>query len=114
MRVKGGTTRKKRHKKILESTKGYRMTKSKLYKVAHEAHLHAGQYAYNHRQRKPSQMRTLWIKRINAAVQNNGLKYSKFMNNLKNSKVLLNKKVLSDIALHHPQTFETIVKETTQ
>ncbi len=111
MRVKGGTTRKQKHKKILKSTKGYRMTKSKLYKVAHEAHLHAGQYAYNDRQKKTSQMRNLWIKRINAAAQNNGLKYSEFMNKLKKSGITLNKKVLADLCLNHPKTFEAIVKE---
>lgn len=111
MRVKGGITRKKRHKKILKSTKGYRMSKSKLYKVANEAHLHAGQYAYADRQKKTSQMRNLWIKRINAAAQNNGLKYSQFMNKLKKSGMILNKKVLSDLALNHKTTFETIVKE---
>ena len=111
MRVKGGITRKRKHNKILKSTKGYRMTKSKLYKVAHEAHLHAGQYAYNHRQRKTSQMAKIWIKRINAAAQNNGLKYSQFMNKLKKSEITLNKKVLADLALNHQKTFEAIVKE---
>jgi large subunit ribosomal protein L20 len=111
MRVKGGTTRKKRHKKILKSTKGYRMSKSKLYKVAHEAHLHAGQYAYADRQKKTGQMRNLWIKRINAAAQNNGLKYSQFMDKLKKAEIALNKKILSDLALNHKKTFETIVKE---
>ncbi len=111
MRVKGGTTRKKRHKKILKSTKGYRMTKSKLYKVAHEAHLHAGQYAHAHRQKRTSQMRKLWIKRINAAAQKNDLKYSEFINKLKKSEIGLNKKILSEIALKHPKTFDSIVKE---
>ena len=111
MRVKGGTTRTKRHKKILKATKGYRMTKSKLYRVAHEAYLHAGQYAYNDRQKKTSQIRKLWIKRINAASQQHGLKYSELMNKLKKSEIILNKKVLSDLALNHPKTFETIVKK---
>ncbi len=111
MRVKGGTTKSKRHKKILKATKGYRMTKSKLYKVAHEAYLHAGQYAYAGRRRRHSQMRTLWIKRINAAAQNNGLKYSTFVNDLKKSKIDLNKKILADIGLNHPEVFSTIVKE---
>ena len=111
MRVKGGNTRKKRHKKVLKSTKGYRMTKSKLYKVANEARLHAGQYAYASRQRKTSQMRNLWIKRINAAAQNNDMKYSEFMNKIKKTKIGLNKKTLSEIALKNPKTFENIVKE---
>lgn len=111
MRVKGGNTRKKRHKKVLKSTKGYRMTKSKLYKVANEARLHAGQYAYNDRQKKTSQMRQLWIKRINAAAQNNDLKYSEFMNKIKKAGIGLNKKSLAEIALNQPKTFESIVKE---
>ncbi len=111
MRVKGGTTRAKRHKKVLKATKGYRMTKSKLYKVAHEAYLHAGQYAYADRQKKTGQMRTLWIKRINAASQKHGLKYSELMNKLKKAEIILNKRILSEIALNHPKTFESIVKE---
>jgi large subunit ribosomal protein L20 len=111
MRVKGGTTRSKRHKKVLKATKGYRMSKSKLYKVAHEAYLHAGQYAYADRQKKTSQMRELWIKRINAASHLHGLKYSELMNKLKKSEVILNKKILSDLALNHPKAFASIVKE---
>ncbi len=111
MRVKGGITRSKKHKKILKSTKGYRMTKSKLYKVAHEAYLHAGQYSYADRQRKHSQMRNLWIKRINASAQNNGLKYSEFVNKLKKAEINLNKKVLADIGLNHPEVFTDIINE---
>ncbi len=111
MRIKGGNTRKKRHKKVLKSTKGYRMTKSKLYKVANEARLHAGQYSYSDRQKKTGQIRKLWIKRINAAAQNNDMKYSEFMNKIKKTKIGLNKKTLSEIALKNPKTFENIVKE---
>ena len=111
MRVKGGTTRSKRHKKVLKATKGYRMSKSKLYRVAHEAYLHAGQYAYNDRQKKAGQMRSLWIKRINAASQINGIKYSELMNKLKKAKVILNKKVLADLALNHPKVFAGLLKE---
>lgn len=111
MRVKGGITRSKKHKKVLKATKGYRMAKSKLYKVAHEAHLHAGQYAYAHRQRRPSQIKNIWIKKINAAAQSNCIKYSDLMNKLKKANVELNKKVLADIALNHSNTFSEIVKE---
>lgn len=111
MRVKGGTSKKRKHKKVLKSTKGYRMTKSKLYKVAQEAYLHAGKYSYAHRRKRHAQMRQLWIKRINAASQNNGLKYSELMDKLKKSKVLLNKKVLSDISLNHPEVFTAIIKD---
>ena len=111
MRLKGGTTKKKRHKKVLKSTKGYRMTKSKLYKVANEARLHAGQYAYSDRQKRTGQMRRLWIKRINAAANKHGLKYSELMNKLKKNEIKLNKKTLSEIALNQPETFSNIVKE---
>ncbi len=111
MRVKGGTTRKKRHKKVLKSTKGYRMTKSKLYKVANEARLHAGQYAHAHRQKRTGQMKKLWIKRINAAVSNHDMKYSEFINKLKKNNVNLNKRILAEIALEEPKTFENILKE---
>ena len=64
MRVKGGIVRKRKHNKILSKTKGYRMTKSRLYKVAHEAYMHAGQYAYNHRQKRAGQLRRIWVTKI--------------------------------------------------
>ncbi len=110
MRVPAGKTRKRRHKKILNATKGYRMSKSKLYKVAKEAYMHAGQYSYAHRRRRLSQIRNLWIKRLNAAAQDNGLKYNELIKNLKASKIDINKKVLSEIALTHPEVFSQIVK----
>ena len=111
MRVKTGNTRKDRHKKVLQEAKGYRMTKSKIYKVAHEATMHAGQYSYAHRRRKHSQMKTLWTRRINAAARNNGLTYSNFINKLKKNNIKLNRKVLSDIGLNHPKVFSVIVEE---
>lgn len=110
MRVKTGTVRRKRHKKILKATKGYRMTKGKLYRVSHEAYMHAGQYSYAHRQRRHSQMKRLWIQRINAAARLNGLKYSEFMYKLKEAKVEIDRKVLSDIALNHPDVFTKVVE----
>lgn len=110
MRVKGGITRKRKHDKIRKSTKGYRMSKSKLYKVAHEAYMHAGQYAYNHRQRKASDFRRVWISKVNAACKVNGIKYSEFINKLKENKIDLNRMVLADIAQNNPEVFSTIVK----
>lgn len=110
MRVAAGNVRKRRHKKILAATKGYRMTKNRLYKVAHEAFMHAGQYSYNDRQKKTSQMRELWIKRINAAAQLNGMTYSVFINGLKKANIELNKKMLADIAFDSPEVFSQIVK----
>src|SRR5690606_10477963 len=110
MRVPTGKARRRKHKKILKATKGYRMSKSKLYKVAKEAYMHAGQYSYAHRRRRLSQVRNLWIKRLNAAAQENGLKYNDLIKSLKASKIEINKKVLSEIALHNPEVFSQIVK----
>jgi large subunit ribosomal protein L20 len=110
MRVKTGTTRRKRHKKVLNETKGYRLTKSKLYKVAHEAQMHAGQYSYNDRRRRPSNMRKLWITKINAACKNNDIKYSDFIKKLSDKNIILNRKVLADIAMNEPETFTFLVE----
>ena len=110
MRVKGGTVRKRRHNKILAKTKGYRMTKSKLYKVAHEAYLHAGQYSYNDRRKRAGEFRNLWIQRINAACKNNEIQYKDLISGLKKDKSELNRKVLSDIAVNNPEVFSFIVK----
>lgn len=110
MRVKGGTVRKRRHNKILAKTKGYRMSKSKLYKVAHEAYLHAGQYSYNDRRKRSGEFRKLWIQRINAACKMNDIQYKDFISGLKKKGSELNRKVLSDIALNEPEVFTFLVK----
>jgi len=110
MRVKTGKVTKRRHKKILKATKGYRMTKSKLYKVAHEAYMHAGQYSYNDRKKRAGDMRRLWITKINAACKNNDMKYSHFINKLSSKNIELNRKVLADIAMNNPEVFTFILK----
>ncbi len=110
MRVKGGIVRKRRHNKILAKTKGYRMTKSKLYKVAHEAYMHAGQYSYNDRRKRAGQFRTLWISRINAACKANDIQYKDLISGLKNNNNELNRKVLADIAVNNPEVFSFITK----
>lgn len=110
MRVKTGITRKKRHKKILKATKGYRMSKSKLYKVAHEAYMHAGQYSYAHRRRRHSQMRRVWISRITAASEAHDMKYKDVMGNFKKADIQLNRKMLSEIAINMPEVFTQILK----
>ncbi len=110
MRVKGGTTRKRRHKKVLNKTKGYRLTKGKLYRVSHEAYLHAGQYAYDHRQKRGAQIRRVWITKINAACKQNDMQYKDFIKKLKDNKVELNRKVLADLAVNNPEVFSFIVK----
>lgn len=111
MRVKTGFARRRRHKKIIKLAKGYRMTRSRLYKVAHEAVLHAGQYAYIGRKLRKRDFRKLWIQRINAAVRQYGLSYSKFVNLLKKAKINLNRKILAHLATTDPKTFEAIVKK---
>ena len=110
MRVKGGITRSRRHKKILQATKGYRMSRHLLYRVAHQAYMHAGQYAYNHRQRRGSQLRRIWIAKINAACKLNDIKYKDFINKLKTNDIKLNRMVLADIANNNPSVFAELVK----
>jgi len=110
MRVKTGKVTKRRHKKILKATKGYRMTKNNLYKVAHEAYMHAGQYSYNDRKKRAGDMRKLWITKINAACKTNDIKYSIFINKLSTKNIELNRKVLADIAMNNPETFSLLVK----
>lgn len=112
-RVKTGTTRRKRHKKVLKRTKGFRMTKGRLYKVSKEADLHAGQYAYIGRKLRKRDFRRLWIQRINAALKPFDLKYSQFIKSLKDKKIELNRKILSFLALEKPEVFEEVVKKTT-
>lgn len=110
MRVPAGKIRRRRHKKVLNRTKGYRMTKSKLYRVANEADMHAGQYSYAHRRRRLSQMKEIWIKRLNAAAAKEGLKYKDLIHKLQQSKIEINKKILSEIAVNSPEVFSQIVK----
>jgi len=112
-RSKTGTTRKRKHDKVLKQAKGYRMTRSRLYKVAHEAVLHAGEYAFRGRKERKRQMRRLWITRINAALKNqpDTPSYSKFIHQLSLKNIKLNRKVLSELALHQPETFSKVVKQ---
>jgi large subunit ribosomal protein L20 len=109
MRVKTGKNRRKRHKKVLKETKGYRLTRSKLYKVAHEAYLHAGQYSYNDRKKRRSYFRRIWISRINAAARKRGVKYSRLIHHLKQKDIQLNRHVLAELAVNNPETFSNIV-----
>jgi large subunit ribosomal protein L20 len=110
MRTKTGKTTKKRHKKILKETKGYRLTKSKLYKVSHEAYMHAGQYSYNDRKKRGANMRKLWITKINAACKQHNIKYSEFIKKLDDKNIKLNRKVLADLAMNEPETFSVLIK----
>lgn len=110
-RVKGGMTTRRKHKKVLKLAKGYWMTRSKLIKKAKEAVLHAGQYAFHGRKRRKRDFRTLWIVRLNAAVRQAGLSYSKFIALLKAKNVGIDRKILSQIATDHPQVFTRIVEK---
>ncbi len=109
-RVKAGTTRRRRHKKVLAATKGYRGARSRRFKVAKEAMIKARAYAYRHRRTRKRDFRRLWIARVNAACRMAGTSYSKFMNSLKRNDIKLNRKMLSEIAVRHPEAFRTIVK----
>ena len=110
-RVKRGIRTRARHKKILKQAKGYFGKKSKLFKVANQAVLKSGNYAYRDRRQKKRDFRKLWIARINAAARQNGLSYSKFMNGLKVAGVDLDRKVLSDIAITDPKAFAALVEQ---
>ena len=108
MRVK--SPRQARHHKILKLARGYRMTRHRLYKVAHEAVVHAGMYAFAGRRLRRRDMRRLWIIRINAALEKSHISYSKFISAIKNSKIQLDRKILSELATNYPQVFDAIVK----
>lgn len=110
-RVKGGPKGPKKHKKILKTTKGYRGTRSKLFRPAHEAYLHAGEYAFAGRKKRQRDFRRLWIQKINAALTPFNISYSHFIKRLKDQKIELDRKVLANIAVSDPKTFAKIVKE---
>lgn len=111
MRVKGGVKARRRHNKILKAVKGYVRGRSKLYKVAKESYLHAGQYSTAGRRHRAGQMRSLWIVRLNAAIREKGLSYSKFINMLSKSDVELNRKSLSELAIQEPDVFSKLVEK---
>ncbi len=108
-RVKRGTTVRRRHNKILKLAKGYRGSKSKLYRVANQQVMMSGKYAYMHRKLKKREFRKLWIARINAAARNNGMTYSRMICGLKVAGVEINRKVLADMAISDPQGFSDLV-----
>lgn len=100
-----------RRKKILKAAKGYRLGKSRLYKTAKDQVEKGWLYAYRDRKAKKRSFRSLWIARINAACRLNAISYSVFMNKLKNARIDLDRKVLSDMAIHSPEDFSTLVKQ---
>lgn len=109
-RVKRGVTSRKKHKKVLKLTKGYRMTNRRLIKRAKEASLHAGEYAFHGRKLRKRDMRQLWITRINSQLAHTDLSYNRFINGLKKANIEIDRKMLSHLALHHPEIFKVIVQ----
>ena len=110
MRVKYSVQRRKRHKKILKMAKGYYGAHSRSFRKANEALLKAGGHAYRDRKLKKREFRRLWISRINAAVRQYGLSYSKFIYGLKKAGIELNRKALAEIAVTDPDAFKVIVE----
>ena len=107
-RVSRGVQAHAKHKKILKKAKGYYGARSKVYRVAKQAVIKAGQYAYRDRRQRRRQFRRLWIVRINAEARNNGLSYSQFINGLNKAGVEIDRKVLSDIAIFDKDAFAKI------
>ncbi len=107
-RVKRGVTAKARHKKILDQAKGYYGARSRTYRVAKQAVIKAGQYAYRDRRQKKRQFRALWIVRINAAARECGISYSRLIDGLKKAAIELDRKVLADMAVHDKPGFAAV------
>jgi large subunit ribosomal protein L20 len=107
-RVKRGVTARARHKKVLKQAKGFRGRRKNVYRVAKQAVMKAGQYAYRDRRQKKRQFRALWIARINAAVRELGMSYSTFMAGLKRANIDIDRKVLADLAVADKAAFDKI------
>jgi large subunit ribosomal protein L20 len=110
-RVKRGVIAHARHKKILKLAKGYYGARSKVFRVAKQAVIKAGQYAYRDRRQKKRQFRSLWIARINAGARENGLSYSRLVNGLKKAGVELDRKMLADLAYHDGVAFGALAEK---
>lgn len=110
MRIKGGIATKRRHRKILKLAKGYRDKRSNVYSLAKRAVMMAGKNAYISRKIRKRDYRRLWISRLNAALQQHGIQYSRFIYKLTRKRVELNRKMLSELAIREPKVFEEVVK----
>lgn len=110
-RVKRGTIARARHKKVMKQAKGYYGARSKVYRVAKQAVIKAGQYAYRDRRQKKRQFRSLWIVRINAAAHENGLSYSRLIDGLNKAGIEVDRKMLADIAVHDKPGFAAIAEQ---
>ncbi|WP_127470314.1 50S ribosomal protein L20 [Thiomicrorhabdus aquaedulcis] len=110
-RVKRGVVARRRHNKVLKAAKGYYGARSKVFRVAKQAVIKAGQYAYRDRRTKKRQFRRLWIARINAAARMNQMTYSRFIDGLNKAGIAIDRKVLSDIAIHDAVAFSAIAEK---
>ena len=110
-RVKRGVVARRRHKKILKQAKGYYGARSRVFRVAKQAVIKAGQYAYRDRRQWKRQFRQLWIARINAGARQNGLSYSKFINGLKLASVEIDRKIMADLAVNEKAAFAALVEK---
>jgi large subunit ribosomal protein L20 len=110
-RVKRGVTARARHKKILALAKGFRGRRKNVFRIAKEAVMRAGQYAYRDRRTRKRVFRQLWIARINAATRSLGVTYSKFMAGMKKASIEIDRKVLADMAVNDPAAFGSIVEK---
>lgn len=110
-RIKRGTVSRRKHNKLLKSTKGFRMSRRRLVKSAKEASLHAGVYAYAGRRKKKRDFRRLWITRISQGIRAFDLNYSTFMKKLKDKNVVVNRKMLSDLIVNDPSAFKALVEK---
>lgn len=110
-RVKRGVVARRRHRKVLNRAKGYYGARRKIYRVAKQAVIKAGQYSYRDRRQRKRDFRSLWIARINAAARENGLSYSRFINGLKRAEVEVDRKVLADLAVHDKAAFKALAEK---
>lgn len=110
-RVKTGFTRRRRHKKVLKLTKGQFSARSRTYRRANEAMLKSLWYAYRDRRTRKRDLRRLWIARINAAARLNGTTYSRLVHGMKKAEIILNRKVLADLAVRDPKAFSAVVEK---
>ena len=109
-RVKRGVTARARHKKVISAAKGYRGRRNNVYRIAKQAVMRAGQYAYRDRRQRKRQFRALCITRINAQSRANGLTYSRLINGLKRAGITLDRRVLADLAVHDKPAFAAVVE----
>ncbi len=110
-RVKTGVTARARHKKVIAAAKGYRGRRKNVYRIAKQAVMKAGQYAYRDRRRRKREFRQLWIVRINAGARANGLTYSRMMSGLRKASIEIDRKVLADLAVFDKPAFAALAKK---